>query len=89
MIFFMYESGQFRRHFLHDILRATCDMSLVWCRFMEELKMTNLAIHTEKLFRNLIKSNRNQIAFTIFRLFWNSKWTSVWFQINRKMLNRL
>ena len=24
--------------------------------------------HTEKYFRNLIKSNRNQIVFTIFRL---------------------
>ena len=31
------------------------------------------APHTEKYFRNLIKSNRNQIVFTIFRLAWNSK----------------
>ena len=28
-------------------------------------------IHTEKSFRNLIKSNRNQIVFTIFWLIWN------------------
>ena len=28
-------------------------------------------VHTEESFRNLIKSNRNQIAFTIFRLIWN------------------
>ena len=26
--------------------------------------------HTEKYFRNLIKSNRNQIIFTILRLIW-------------------
>ena len=29
-------------------------------------------LHTEKYFRNLIKSNRNQIGFTIFRLIWNT-----------------
>ena len=28
-------------------------------------------IHTEKYFRNLIKSTRNQIVFTILRLIWN------------------
>ena len=28
-------------------------------------------LHTEKSFRNLIKSTRNQIVFTIFRLIWN------------------
>ena len=32
-------------------------------------------LHTEKSFRNLIKLNRNQIVFTIFRLIWNSKRT--------------
>ena len=32
-------------------------------------------LNTEKYFRNLIKSNRNQIVFTIFRLIWNSKRT--------------
>ena len=26
--------------------------------------------HTEKSFRNIIKSTRNQIVFTIFRLIW-------------------
>ena len=31
--------------------------------------------HAEKSFRNLIKPNRNQIVFTIFRLIWNSKRT--------------
>ena len=34
-------------------------------------------MHTEKYFPNLIKSNRNQILFTIFRVIWNSKQTSV------------
>ena len=28
-------------------------------------------VHTEEFFRNLIKSTRNQIVFTIFRLIWN------------------
>ena len=28
-------------------------------------------VHTEKYFRNIIKSTRNQIVFTIFRLIWN------------------
>ena len=32
-----------------------------------------VTIHTEKSFRNLIKSNRNQILFTIFQLSWNQK----------------
>ena len=30
-----------------------------------------VSIHTEKSFRNIIKSNRNQIVFTIFRLIYN------------------
>jgi len=47
-----------------------------------------LRIHTEKYFRNLIKSNRNQIVLTIFRLF-GTKRMSVWFHINRKMVNTI
>ena len=45
----------------------------------------------EKFFRNLIKSNRNQIVFTIFRLIWNSKRTvSVFgFKFNRKLVNTI
>ena len=31
----------------------------------------NWSLHTENFFRNLIKSNRNQIVFTIFCLIWN------------------
>ena len=50
----------------------------------------SLYIHTEKYFRNLLKSNRNRIVFTFFQLIWNSKWTvSVWFQINRKIVNTI
>ena len=29
-------------------------------------------VHTEKYFQNLIRSNRNEIVFTIFRLIWNT-----------------
>ena len=32
---------------------------------------SHLSSYTEKSFRNLIKFNRNQIVFTIFRLIWN------------------
>ena len=34
-------------------------------------------LHTEKSFRNLIKSTRNQIEFTVFRLIWKQTDTSV------------
>ena len=30
-----------------------------------------MPVHTEKSFRNRIKSNRNHIVFSIFRLIWN------------------
>ena len=33
--------------------------------------MRRNSLHTENFFRNLIKSNRNQIVFTIFRLIWS------------------
>ena len=35
------------------------------------IKRNKKCEHTEKSFRNLIKSNRNQIVLTIFRLIWN------------------
>ena len=34
-----------------------------------------MMMHTEKSFQNLIKSNRNQIVYTIFGLIWNRKRT--------------
>ena len=46
--------------------------------------------NTGKSFRNLIKSNRNQIVFTIFRLIWNTKRTCPFvLQFNRKMVNTI
>ena len=47
-----------------------------------------LNVHTEKSFRNLVKSNWNQIVFTISRMIWNQR-TSVWFQVNRCMVNTI
>ena len=47
-------------------------------------------LHTEKSFRNLIKSNRNKIVYTIFRLIWNQTDTvRLLFQINRCMVNTI
>ena len=47
------------------------------------------SVHTEKSFRNLIKSTQNQIVFTIFWFIWNKQTDCVrfLFQINRKMVN--
>ena len=39
-----------------------CVLSEMW---------TQCLIHADKSFRNLIKLNRNQIIFTMFRLIWN------------------
>ena len=36
-----------------------------------ELNPSYTLLHTEKSCRNLIKSNRNQIVFTMHRLIWN------------------
>ena len=57
---------------------------------------------SEIYFRNLIKSNRNQIVFTKHQCIWNikrtvsvfcskskTKRTSIWFQINRCMVNKI
>ena len=50
--------------------------------------METKACYTQRnYFRNLIKSNRNQIVFTMHRLIWNNKWTSVLIQINLKMVD--
>ena len=56
-------------------------------------------LHTEKYFRNLIKSNLNQIVFTMHRLIWNSKderWNLSPFMLfherwnsNREMVNTI
>ena len=39
------------------------------------LENENVILHTGKYFRKIIKSNQNQIVFTIFLLIWNSKRT--------------
>ena len=51
----------------------------------------DLHTHIEKSFRNLIKSNRNQIVLYIFRLIWNSKRTAsvCCSKVNRKMVNTI
>ena len=42
---------------------------------------------TEKYFPNIIKSNRNQIVFTMHRLIWNGKKNSK--TVNRKLVNTI
>ena len=39
--------------------------------FKNIFNQTSSFVHTEKSFRNLVKSNRNQIVFIIFQLIWN------------------
>ena len=46
-------------------------------------------LHTDKSFRNLIESNRNQILFTMHRLIWNQTDVRLLFQINRCMVNKI
>jgi len=50
-----------------------------------------ILIHTEKFFRNLIKSNQNQIVFTIiFLLIWNTnRHVRLLFQINQCMVRTI
>ena len=45
--------------------------------------------YTEKCLRNHIKSNRNQIVFITFVEWLGSKRTSVWIQINQKLVNAI
>ena len=52
--------------------------------------MCKVYLHTDKSFRNFIKSIRNQIVSTIFELIRNSKQTlPAWIRINRKMVNTI
>ena len=64
---------------------------MTWCleeRIWRDLCVPKNNVHTEKYFRNLIKSNWNQIVFTIFQLICNQT-TSVWLQANGKMVNTI
>ena len=51
--------------------------SEIWMKnlFLQHFEIDSFALHIEKSFRSLFKSNQNQIVFTIFRLIWNSKRT--------------
>ena len=60
-----------------------------WCRESpaSETIVRLFVVHAEKSFLNLIKSTRYQIVFTIFRFILEQQRTSVWFQINQKIVN--
>ena len=62
---------------LHWVCRKCKQCREVWKKKRFDLKKklhaTWRGVHTEKSFRNLIESNQNQIAFTIFRLIWNQR----------------
>ena len=45
----------------------------IMCGLIRKQSSISQRVHTEKPFRNFIKSIRNQIVFTIFRLIWNKK----------------
>ena len=57
--------------------------------FSEGCVLVAFGGYREHSFRNLIKATRNLIVFTIFRLIWNQTDTSVWIQINEKMVNTI
>ena len=67
-IHFYYESYQYQQYNV-DTRRLSCGKRET--SGVEESHITQ-CVHTEKSFRNLIKSTRNQIVFTIFRLIWNT-----------------
>ena len=88
------------------ISRCSLNGSSVWkdleCRGdMASNQVASKAGTQEKTFRNLVKSDRSQIVFTIFRLICNSKRTPIFtifrliwnskrtFPINRKMVNTI
>ena len=50
--------------------------------------LTGSSLHIEKYFRNVIKSNQNQIVLPFSDWFGTIR-MSVWFQINRKMVNTI
>ena len=54
------------RYFDKDIAKSPSQSIIAEIR-----QSSMITIHADKFFRNLIKSNRNQIVFTIFRLIYN------------------
>ena len=98
------ETSRTTKHYATEELRGGLSIgSLIMSRdsvgrtaevifFIEEWKpmpfTTQQYKHTEKYFRDLIKSNRNQIVFIIFRLICNQTNSDrLLFQINRKLVN--
>ena len=73
---------------MHRFLRMKLEWDLEWMTgwFLQVISPTAAhGLHTEKSFRNLIKSNRTRIVFTNFRLIWHQT-DFVWCYINRKMV---
>ena len=64
-------TGSRDRLFSLYLLKLPChfDLMKLPCHFDRDV----IKQDTEKSFRNLVKSTRNQIVFTIFRLLWNQK----------------
>ena len=69
-VYFMQRLFYDRRLFARIINTCTKDR-LIWCGRSQKVRYVNCGIHTGESFRNLIKSSRNQIVFTILRLIWN------------------
>ena len=57
---------------------AVCRNACKMCQFLKiavtdrNASFLRHRLHTEKSFQNLVKSNRNQIVSTIFRMIWNT-----------------
>ena len=55
-----------KRHVMH-VWKAQDTQAL---HVLQVLQVLHVCLHTEKSFWNLVKSTRNQTAFTIFQLIW-------------------
>ena len=73
---------------LHIIYIYVYILSLYTCIYYVYICIHIMYIHAENFFLYLIKSNRNQIVFTIFRLIWNTnEHVRLLLLINRKVVN--
>ena len=57
--------------------------------YREMISLLIAYLHTEKCFRNLVKSTRIQIVFTIFRFIWNQPDVHLVPNQSRKMVNTI
>ena len=81
-------SLEYMENIVQGGLRGALNWGSPWCRelpayqfwaikkLQSDVSSSMYIVQTEKYFWNLIKSNRNQIVFTIFQLIWNSKCTA-------------